>query len=466
MAAALSLFTATPQQIEVSRRRAGASPWGSGMTLDEYVQRDIDLQNSECGRDGRYLTWVLAPRNDPHTLDFLCSCKTFRRAGLTARRNHNSSDSDSEPLIEPVECYGIAAVFTPPENRRKGYARLMMSLLHWVLAGNNFTWTGNIKFPSDIWGTPPAPPKELGMGTATLSALWSDVGDFYGRCGPDGVDDDSSRLKNSGGWVIRGTRMTRWCPRRDANTALMHADTGSDLHSHSGEWQWLTQEEVNRLLIDDAERMKKDLRAKWFEIISSTSPSSWKTKALFTFLPSGGVEAFQRERLRRFWEKEKIVHWGVALSDPLGDLSTAQAFATWTLDLRPSAPRTLIVTRLRCGSYSEESERSENDHEIQAQILCELLQKVWEYCSEHDVEAVEVWNFPLKLREVGYRCARQWFVPSGPDGEEEFERTWHLPAFKWYGYGYGPSTINSTDSGLVVEEVDVEWVFNEKFCWC
>ncbi|KAJ3780731.1 hypothetical protein GGU10DRAFT_321361 [Lentinula aff. detonsa] len=465
MAAALSLFAATPQQIEVSRRRTGASAWGSGMTLDEYVQRDIDLQDSECGREGRYLTWVLAPRNDPHTLDFLCSCETFRRSGLTSRMNHTSPKPDSEPLIEQVECYGIASVFTPPQYRGKGYARLMMSLLHWALAGNKLTPTGNIKFPFDIWGSPPAPPKELGMGDATFSALWSDVGDFYGKCSPDGADDDSNRLRKSGGWVIRGTRMTRWCPRPDASTALMRADTGSDLHSYSGEWQWLTQEEVNRLLTHDAELMRKDLRARWFEIISSNSTSSSKTKVLFTFLPSGGVEAFQRERLRRFWEKEKIVHWGVALSDPLGDLSKVRAFATWTLDLRPPAPRTLVITRFRCGSFSEESERSENCHGTQVQILCELLQKVWEYCSEHDIQVVEIWNFPLELREVGYRCARHWFVGSDPEGAE-FERTEHLPAFKWYGHEYDLTTISSTDSGLVLEEDEVEWVFNEKFCWC
>ncbi|KAH7873034.1 uncharacterized protein C8R40DRAFT_413962 [Lentinula edodes] len=440
----LSLFAATPQQIEASSRRTGASAWGNGMTLDQYVQRDLDLQKSECGRDGKLMIWVLAPRNDPETLDFLCSCETFLRTGLTARKNPNSPDS--EPLIEQVECYGVASVFTPPFNRGKGYARLMMSLLHWILAGNNMS--PNIRFPSDIWGSQPVPPP--GMGNAIFSALSSDVGLFYESCNPDTAD----RTKKNG-WIIRGTRTARWNPKVDVPTTPAITST-------AGNWRWLTHEEINQLCTQDAERMRADLRARWFDV---SSVSSSKTKILFTFLPSGGVEAFQRERLQYFWEKENIVHCGVALSvprsdltnDSTNDLGTVQAFVAWTLELRPPAPRTLLVTRL---------------HAPSPDYISEIVRRIWEYSIQHDIQVVEIWNFPSELREVGYRSAERWFVPfGGEEGEFEFERALHLPAFKWYGYG--PQRMTDTADAVAndstsekVDESEIEWMFNEKFCWC
>ncbi|KAJ3862114.1 hypothetical protein EV359DRAFT_74356 [Lentinula novae-zelandiae] len=372
----LSLFAATPQQIETSSRRTGASAWGNGMTLDQYVQRDLDLQKSECGRDGKLMIWVLAPRDDPETLDFLCSCETSQ-----------------------VECYGVASVFTPPPNRGKGYARLMMSLLHWILAGNNLS--PNIRFPSDIWGPQPVPPP--GMGNAIFSALSTDVGTFYESCNPD----NAARTKKNG-WIIRGTRTARWNPRVDVPVT-------SAITSTMGNWRWLTHEEINQVCTQDAERMRADLRARWFDV---SSVSSSKTKILFTFLPSGGVEAFQRERLQYFWEKENIVHWGVALSVPRSDLTndftnelgTVQAFVAWTLELRPPAPRTLVVTRL---------------HVPSPDYIPEILRRIWEYSIQHDIQVVEIWNFPSELRE---------------EGEFEFERALHLPAFKY----------------------EIEWMFNEK----
>ncbi|KAJ4473727.1 hypothetical protein J3R30DRAFT_3511305 [Lentinula aciculospora] len=433
----LSIFPATPRQTEASRRATGSSDWGNGMTLDQYVQRDMDLEKSDCGRDGKYMTWVLAPRTNPSALDFLCSCEIFRRDGLSARTNPNTP-SDPKPWIEQVECYGIASVFTPPSNRGKGYARLMMSLLHWILAGNKLPFNS---FPSDVWGSKPVAPSE--MGNATFSALWSDVGDFYEWCSPD----CAVPTKKKNGWVVRGLRTTRWRPRKNVDS-LMYTDS-----AFTGQWHWLTHEEVDQLCIHDAKRMPDDLRARWLDH-SSAPPTEPKT--LFTFLPSGGVEAFQRERLRHFWEKENIAHWGVVFIDPANectsDLSMAQAFATWTLELRPSAPRTLVVTRLHCATHSEQPERVECR-------ISGILQGIWEYSIKYDIEVIEIWNFPTDIKEVGYRRAERWFVPFGE--EEEYERPEHLPAFKWYGHGSEAGADMDFENSS-----EIEWMFNERFCWC
>jgi len=71
----LSIFCATASQTIESRKRTYAS-WGRGLTLEKYLERDLGIEQHDVGRDGKLTTWVLAPQDDPETLDFLCSCET------------------------------------------------------------------------------------------------------------------------------------------------------------------------------------------------------------------------------------------------------------------------------------------------------------------------------------------------------------------------------------------------------
>ncbi|KAF5369214.1 hypothetical protein D9757_010039 [Collybiopsis confluens] len=396
----VSLFVATPEQAEVSRRRTGVTSWGTGRSLDEYIQRDLELEKSECGRDDKFITWILAPRDDSKTLEFLCACETFRRPGLVSKGG----------VVEEVECYGIASVFTPPEQRGKGYAHLMTSLLHWVLAGHVLPSNA---FPSHIWGPRPAIPPGF-SGKAVFSALWSDIGDFYENCNPDSPDRSSRN-----GWIITGTRTTKWHPKT----------TVPQWKSKTEGWIWLTEDQVRQICIQDAEQMRRELQS--LKAIQNV-------RIQFTFLPSGGVEAFQRERQRQFWEKEGVTRWGVALWGDSNELETKLAFATWTLELVPSGPRTLVVTRLRA---------------LHPSHFVDILGKIWEYSIENTIEAVEIWNCPLNLTEVGYREARRWFRPFRDEDSEEFNRKGHLPSFKWYG-------LNGSDPQPA--DGEVEWVYNEK----
>ncbi|KAG6898610.1 hypothetical protein C0995_009113 [Termitomyces sp. Mi166 len=94
--ASLSLFVATPDQILESRRRT-ALHWGRGLLLEEYLAREEFIDKQEVARDGRLITWVLAPRSDPTSLDFLSSCKTYVPAYSSSQnltlRPHYTIDS-------------------------------------------------------------------------------------------------------------------------------------------------------------------------------------------------------------------------------------------------------------------------------------------------------------------------------------------------------------------------------------
>ncbi|KLO13256.1 hypothetical protein SCHPADRAFT_828329 [Schizopora paradoxa] len=382
----LSLFAATWEQTIESRKRTYPQ-WGRGLTEEQYRARDSQMDPMEHAAEGKLVTWVLAPRESPTTLDFKCSCETYRRKGLVKRPGSST--------VEEVFGYGIASVFTPPQNRGQGYARHMMRLLHWVLAPRN-------EFPAfpETWGAPP--PLYPGCGDASFSALYSDVGDeFYRHAGPD---------ETSEGWIVRDPKGTIWDVAQDLSSLSSVSANGLSV-------QWLNEDGCKELWKNDAELMRNDLSGK-------TSNS-----ALFTFLPDEGVGAFLVRRTMFFlpgWTSHTTPSkWGVKIvkSDESGGGSVMPTFATFTIDVIP-APSTLIVTRLRA------------TEETFPLLAASLLHAG----SECGVEKVEVWNLPKPMEDIAHSL----------NGKTE-TRNEHLNAFKWYG---------------LEKSGDIEWLFNEKFCWC
>ncbi|KAG2358077.1 hypothetical protein BDR07DRAFT_1452828 [Suillus spraguei] len=299
--ASLSLFSATRAQVEESWRRTWPQ-WGGTLSLTEYLAREVEMESMDHAKDGKLITWVLAPRDDATTLDFMCSCEAFKRSGLVAY----PSSSTSEPnIVHEVTCYAIASVFTPPSKRGRGYASHMMHLLHWVIASRD-----NLpKFP-EAWG---APPEQVpGASEGLFSCLYSDVGeDFYHSAGPGGKE---------GGWETRGAVSTIW-------------DVGAE-EGHDDGWMWLTQEQLNSLWDRDAERINKELENM---LTSDTSYEVERPAAFVTCLPTNGVCGFHIPR----------GFWGIqSLNDP-------NTYASWSVDMRPPPP-ILIVTRL-CASEETRS---------------------------------------------------------------------------------------------------------------
>ncbi|GLB41951.1 putative expressed protein [Lyophyllum shimeji] len=367
----LSLFPATPEQVIESRRRT-AIAWGKDMTLEEYLHRDDVSDTQEHARDGKLITWVLAPRDDPTSLNFVSSCETFRREGLVWRRPPPPPDGeDSVPMPERVTCYGIASVFTPPSLRGNGYAAHMMRLLHWVLAETS--WLPKVF--SEEWGTPPARVAHAGDGW--FSALWSDIGrDFYKRCGPT-MDQE--------GWIVRSPASTVW--NVSAEILLSEADPTN--------WTWLDEAGVLELWEKDADNVAHTLGL----------PDNYRVS--LTFLPNKGVAAFQHQRNIHILNRlvPPIQYWGIMAKHDSQD-AILDTFATWSFEVRLPGLKTLIITRLRSRPESFKS----------------LMSTVMAVAKQQGMERVEVYSLPDELQSVAASM-----------GGITFEREEHLPAFKWYG---------------------------------
>ncbi|KAK0238858.1 hypothetical protein EDD85DRAFT_883248 [Armillaria nabsnona] len=366
----LSLFPATQVQVIESRRRS-FKDWGrSYMTEEAYLRRDADMDNDEHASNRKLTTWVLCSREDPESLEFKCSCETFLRRGLVLGKNSAQLDND---VPEQVSCYAIASVFTPERFRRRGHAKHMMRLLHWVLAPPSSLPS---TFP-EAWGLPPERPPWLAHGR--FSALWSDVGHFYGSCGPSTTDTE--------GWVVRDAISTVW----DVGSGDTDVDVGQG-------WKWLSASDVETLLSIDEQRMKVDMAA--------TALASDAGETFFTFLPGQGVEKFQRRRLEHVWGKFKSVeYWGVVYEPgkTAATLDEHPAMATWTFEMKTP---TLVVTRLRAGK----------------EIFVDLLSVLKFVAKKHGMEKIEIWNLPEAHKSIAQ-----------DHGAVHIEREEHLSAFKWNG---------------------------------
>lgn len=271
-------------------------------------------------------------------------------------------------MSKEVICYGIASVYTPEYNRSKGYARHMMRLLHWMLAPR--AYLGD--FPS-AWGEPPVGPELLLCGDAVFSALWSDVGTFYGTCGPS---------PTARGWTICGNESTTW--------NIANPKTGFEKKEVSG-WTWVGPDDIKGLMVDESERMTDDV-TKYGD--SSAPPR-------FTFLPLNGVEEFQRLRMQVRLGKANLEPkwWGIIASSGAKD-----GFISWTVELDPTS---LVITRLRVKTSSQ---------------FREAMEKIISYAKSIGLERVEIWSVPKDLQGTASEIGGQTVV-----------RGEHLPAYCWYG---------------------------------
>jgi len=275
----------------------------------------------------------------------------FRRRGLAV---YPASDGN-ENKPQEVTCYGIASIYTPPDQRGKGYASHMMRLLHWVLAGRTAEY--NLpEFPAE-WGAPPDEVELAGKGF--FSVLYSDIGsEFYTRLGPTFVD--------SGGWEAREPISTVWeVPPQPSN-----------LETNSDGWTWLSKDDLSRLWAKDVEQIKR---------IMAAMPTPGST--LVTFIPDQGLGS--SHTFRSALRLVSMHIWGVERDDGNNDQPT---YAAWSVDTYPP-PQTLLVTRI---SATKET-------------FPYLIEKIQQAARKHGITKMEIWNLPQHLLKVAEHLGGRTF---------------------------------------------------------
>ncbi|EAU84600.2 hypothetical protein CC1G_00119 [Coprinopsis cinerea okayama7 len=364
-----SLYLATPAQAEEARKRS-FQEWGRGVTLEEYLERDARIERSTVGADGLFVAWVLAPRDDPTTLDFMCASETFRREVVITKGT--GSNSSTEIGVG----YGIASVYTPPEKRKKGYGKHMMRLLHWVLSKPEAL----PKFPEE-WGAPPT--RHEGFGNASVSVLYSDVGTrFYQSCGLLKESDDGwVAVENRASTIWTVDQLAKWAKERPAQEA--------------SKWEWLDRDRILAVWEKDSSAIREEMPQVQLKE---------GAQAGFSFIPGGGLGEFQHLRVQAFIEKQvpNPQFFGVAIGGEQG--ASSQTYASWSFDY-PRAGK-MIITRLRAPPT----------------LFSELLAQIAGYARTLCMETLEVWNLPEELLPVAHEAGGVTTILDK-----------HIPCTKWYG---------------------------------
>ncbi|KAL2208621.1 hypothetical protein CC79DRAFT_580446 [Sarocladium strictum] len=155
MASTPTLTLANPTEAERIRLAEGTFPqWGGGLDIKTYLARETD-SIGPLNRDGGLQGWLLTEAGAaPDHRPLLTSCDTLRKRALVR---------ESDGSVRDVLAQGVASVFTPEQQRGKGYAGRMMGLLSETLK---------------------ARANEEGDQQALFSILFSDVGkEIYAKRG-------------------------------------------------------------------------------------------------------------------------------------------------------------------------------------------------------------------------------------------------------------------------------------------
>ncbi|KAG8864758.1 hypothetical protein FRB96_003344 [Tulasnella sp. 330] len=236
----LTIKQASSNQTRISRESIW-SLWGCGLSREQFLERYDRLDNWDLTIGNRMTTWVLVPRNDAETDAILARCET-KVAVLN-------------PLTERVDLsigYTIGYVYVPDHLLGLGYGKHMMRLLHHVLAPPH----GLPAFPTREWGSPPV----QRFGDATVSVLYSGVGDYYTTCGP---------TLDKSGWAAAAKRKSTW-------TIGGHGPSHISSISHGPDVRLLNAEEIKTVLTQDDALLIKEL----------SNASSRSSNRRFVFVPS------------------------------------------------------------------------------------------------------------------------------------------------------------------------------------
>jgi hypothetical protein len=277
-----------------------------------------------------------------------------------------------QDAAKTVVAYGVAMVFTPVKNRRRGYAQHMMRLLHWVISNADFR--SSHLFPQ-AWGAPPEIPE--GLGNGVFSVLYSGIGPtFYTKCGENDAQDR--------GWQVDKPLST-----------FIPVPPKDPIVKDSNGWRILDPAQAEDAWAEDAAQMKKDIEAH----------SKTGTATIVSFLPTNGISAFQTIRqLEPTTGELPTDKWGVRLDDQTESLT----YATWTPNPQGGrAPKRLVVTRLRVSS---------------SQQFEELIHQVLKAALELEFRYVEIWNLSTEFHDVATAL-----------GGRTSEREDRLSSIKYYG---------------------------------
>lgn len=414
MSADLTVVLASPAQKRAWRRNAWEYWMKPGGMSEESFHENQDWQESEArhAQDDRALIWALVPRSDLQTTNVLAACRTLRRQA-------RCYDVESGQM-QDVTSYCVTGVITAPEHRRKGYARQLMSTMHYILGPHDHL----PPWPIEALGPPP--------GTSTMrndalySILWSDVGvDFYRSC----------KIGDRDGWVTRLDEELVWDIKNE-DQQERDAVVGLDLSGVRFLREW-NAELVPPALVDSYEtKLLKQAAGNLDQ--NESELTTKKTKFILDSANSPGLINYYL--VRGVQNRSSSSKSKSAIPKPetetFGFVDQERGiWAVWLVDLSEDGTKaTFRVTSVGVLSLDEEEAKLGDD-------LARLKAILLSQAKNMGCDEVTLWALPERIQKL--------WMESEPT-IKSVKRKEHLGAIAWYGTGHGD---------------EVQWEGGQEFTW-
>ncbi|KAL7628997.1 hypothetical protein AAE478_000515 [Parahypoxylon ruwenzoriense] len=428
VATAPSLVLAHPTEAEKRRTwTLNHAEWGGALNLDEYLQREPYLTTVPLTCDGGMTHWILTDsafaadgkekgeEGEGRQRPVLASCESIRKRVIVA--------APGDATTHDGASFGVGSVFTYPEYRGNRYAGRMLTELGPALR----TWQREDRDGRD----------------AVCSALWSDIGKvFYAKMGwatypslhaefvvPKMTTAEEEQEKNK---EKRGVEVT---PITYDNLAPLCGRDEELLRKQV----LRTARETGRTSVafaPDHDVMRWHLYREGFitTLLFKKSPSPNSPTAppsIKGALAETREESGRRHRVWAIWTRNYHGSSGGA-SNPADNADK----------------NTLYILRLVIDNGDEPGagEAGKAEEEVNPHLLAAftaVLRAAQREAAAWHVGKMDMWNPSATVRSLIKRSGlpHRW-VDRDTDS---------IPSMMWYGDAAG---------------TDVEWVANEKYCWC
>ncbi|KAI0555276.1 hypothetical protein F4679DRAFT_160579 [Xylaria curta] len=440
--------------------------WGGALDLPAYLEREPFLASTPLAADDGMVHWILTTEDasspttgqDEQRRSVLASCETIRKRVLYAPRT--GKDGVKEGLG-----YGIGSVYTYPEFRGKKYAARMLRELGEVLKtwpaeeqlrkkrsqirGQGHNSNGTQAMNGDSRSGPSngrAKLQKAETEKAVCSALWSDIGKkFYA----------------SKGWPVYPSGHVEFHSSCTTSQLGMSSllEKAQQPHNISLTLTPVNTSNLAQLCLEDEAQLRADLIRHARE----------HDRTAFAFAP-------EYEVFRWHWAREEFISSrvfpGRSASEVRGMIATVSSaplaqhngstkdghtreeeeeaktrmWAIWTRNYGAdgaSNPEKNTLYILRLVIDNDNSGTSSSDHKALQLAFDAIMQSALDAARPWSCGTVHLWNPTPVVRELiaGSAIAHK-FVDREVDS---------IPSMMWYG---------------AEEDEPVDWIANEKYCWC
>ncbi|KAI1401201.1 hypothetical protein F4819DRAFT_338015 [Hypoxylon fuscum] len=408
-ATAPSLVLAHPTEDEKRRTwTLNHKEWGGALKLEDYLVREPYLTTVPLSRDGGMTHWILTdatwtPADKNESRPVLASCETIRKRVLVAAPGETAVRDNGVG-------HGLGSVFTYPEYRGNRYAGRMLNELGPILR----SWQPGDFSPNTV-----------------CSALWSDIGkEYYAKKGweafpslhvelPVATSDPATPIASTQGKGEGGAETTpitydnleELCQRDEqllrAQLLRTAQDTGKTSVAFAPDhdtmrWHFFRDDFIASILFK-----------------SPSQPPADDTSSTIKGALAGSKEG------RRVWALWARNYYGGSGAPP-----------------QNVDKNTLYILRLVVEPEAAAGPAGDVDEDLVAAFAA-VMQTALRQARRWHLGKIDLWN-PSPT-------AKRLIERSGLDHRWVDRDTDSIPSLMWYGR----------------EDVrDVEWVANEKYCWC